>query len=40
MDIYVFMGMQYTAAKKGKSTINRLNKISEMNKTMKKVYLN
>jgi len=40
MNIYNFMNQQMTAGKKGKSTVRKLNKDSEMNKLMKKVYLN
>ena len=40
MNIYNFMNQQMTAGKKGKSTVRKLNKDSEMNKIMKKVYLN
>jgi len=40
MNIYNFMNQQMTAGKKGKSTIKKLNKDSEMNKIMRKVYGN
>ncbi len=40
MNYYNWINQQMTAGKKGKSTIKKLNKDSEMNKIMKKVYGN
>lgn len=40
MEIYSFMIMQMHKGKKGQSTIRKLNKPSEMDAIMKKVYLN
>lgn len=40
MNIYNFMNQQMTAGKKGKATVKKLNKSSEIDLLMKKVYLN
>ena len=40
MEIFSYMLMQYHAGQKGKSTVRKLNKPSEIDAIMKKVYLN
>jgi hypothetical protein len=40
MNIYNFMNQQMRLGYKGKSRIKKLNELSEINKIMKKIYLN
>lgn len=40
MEIYSFMLMQYHEGQKSKSSVRKLNKPSQMDLIMKKVYLN